>query len=691
MGKKRLVPVKTLPSITNPSQFELPSVSDKDICWVTSLLGLPSGAFQGEDGTDPRHHVLRSMEPMDITACPGSGKTTLLVAKLAILAKRWRYTTQGICVLSHTNAARREIETRLGTTNVGRQLLSYPHFIGTIHGFVNEFLALPWLRSKGIPIKMIDTDICLERRWKALPFNTRSALETNHHARSVLSIEDPECNLGDVRWGKGGVLGENTTTYRAMKGVCEQSISDGYFCYNEMFVWARELLDTIPEIAWIIRDRFPLLFFDEAQDNSEGQSTILHRIFRDGDAAVVRQRFGDANQAIYGSVGAAEASTDKFPDESIKTDIPNSYRFEQDIADLADPLGLTPYGMKGHGPKQMPLAKHPKGRHTVFLFDDDNADRVLHAYADLLIETFSSQELLTGVFTAVGQIHKPSDKDNPRPRHVGHYWSGYDPELSKSEPKPQTFVQYVFAGLGKLRNTGETYHLVEKIAEGILRLASMAKGVTALPRGRYNHRIVLKLFETQPDIQERYTGLVKHFVEHGDSLAEAAWKNGLRTSVHCIAAVIAGTPLDDPEALAFLEWRNEQVSPKLLTATQKSRDNVHRFSKNGKDVAVRIGSVHSVKGENHTATLVLETYWKDRKGRHNLELLLPWLNGENSGGKSVGKEQKERLKIHYVAMTRPSHLLCLAIKKTSFEDDAGNLDQGLLDRLKRRGWQVKLI
>jgi superfamily I DNA/RNA helicase len=88
---------------------------------------------------------------MDVAACPGSGKTTVLIAKLAILAKKWKYRTRGLCVLSHTNAARKIIENRLGNSSEGRRLLSYPHFIGTIHSFVNEFLAIPCLERKVTP------------------------------------------------------------------------------------------------------------------------------------------------------------------------------------------------------------------------------------------------------------------------------------------------------------------------------------------------------------------------------------------------------------------------------------------------------------------------------------------------------------------------------------------------------------
>ncbi|MBD9544752.1 UvrD-helicase domain-containing protein [Ensifer sp. ENS04] len=58
----------------------------------------------------------------------------------------------------------------------------------------------------------------------------------------------------------------------------------GYFCFDELFIWANELLDKRPETAADLRRRFPLVFIDEAQDNSEEPSALLHRIFCAGDA-----------------------------------------------------------------------------------------------------------------------------------------------------------------------------------------------------------------------------------------------------------------------------------------------------------------------------------------------------------------------------------------------------------------------
>jgi len=42
-------------------------------------------------------------------------------------------------------------------------------------------------------------------------------------------------------------------------------------------------------------------------------------------------------------------------------------------------------------------------------------------------------------------------------------------------------------------------------------------------------------------------------------------------------------------------------------------------------------------------------------------------------------------------MTRPTHLLCLAMKKSTFEKGNGEIDQELIEKLKGRGWDVKLI
>src|SRR5258706_8599509 len=92
-------------TVSRASAFSPPEIVDEDVVWVAQMLGLPAHAFTGPDGHDPRLTILKSVEALDVEACPGSGKTTLLVAKLAILARKWTEARRGICILSHTNVA----------------------------------------------------------------------------------------------------------------------------------------------------------------------------------------------------------------------------------------------------------------------------------------------------------------------------------------------------------------------------------------------------------------------------------------------------------------------------------------------------------------------------------------------------------------------------------------------------------
>jgi hypothetical protein len=680
-------PIRGTPPVSDDLPLGQLEVLDADVRWASGALGLPEHAFYGKDGTDPRQAVLKSLETMDVAACPGSGKTTLLVAKLAILAKKWPHRTRGVCVLSHTNAARHQVEARLGSTAIGRRLLSYPHFIGTIHAFVNEFLALPWLRSRGYRIKMVDTDVSLRKRWYALPVATRRAIETNHLDRSLLSIKSVDGDVGDVRWGKG-MLGRDTDTYRKIRESCLAAMAEGYFCYDEMFVWAQDLMEKMPGVVGTIRGRFPLLFIDEAQDNSEQQSLILSRIFMDGNGAVVRQRFGDENQAIFDFVGAQEAKTDPFPCDAVRKDLPNSHRFGPGIAKLADPLGLVPYGLVGQGPKIALTSGPGEARHTVFLFSNDNIGQVLDAYACLLLETFSEAELKVGTFTAVGQVHRGID-DEHRPRHVGHYWTGYDPELASREPHPRTFVQYLSAGMRSAEAVGQTYPATEKIAEAMFRLAGMVDGATGFSRQRRGYHAALEACAGDGIARRAYEELIADLVLRREALTEESWNSRWAEVVRKVATAIAGAPLG-ADACGFLAWPDDLAGAGSPATIRKNRDNFYRVQKDGRQVAIRVGSIHSVKGETHTATLVLETFWQDRSGRHNLELLLPWMNGRKSGSGSAGVQQQTRLKVHYVAMTRPTHLLCVAMKRSTFEND-GAMNQELIQVLGDWGWQVRAL
>ncbi len=195
-------------------------ITDDDIKWVESLMG------NGIHFNTSQRDAIRNLDSVDIQAFPGSGKTTTLVAKLAILAKKWPFTHSGICVLSHTNVARSEIETRLGNTPEGAKLLSYPHFVGTLHSFFDTYVALPWIRSKGVHLNMIDTDYVRALRWNKLLQGTQSYFNRNNKDESICGYVK---KWGNIAWDNGG------KTRTELLETIKRSQEAGYFTYDEVF------------------------------------------------------------------------------------------------------------------------------------------------------------------------------------------------------------------------------------------------------------------------------------------------------------------------------------------------------------------------------------------------------------------------------------------------------------------------
>lgn len=664
MLRLRLLMVGQLHSFSHP----FPPISDQEIAWVCGVMRLPPTAFSGADGADPRLAVMRSLETLDVEACPGSGKTTLLVAKLAILANRWRSKGQGICVLSHTNAARAEIGDRLGSTSAGHLLLQHPHFIGTIHSFVNEFLALPWLRSKGWPIKSIDNDIALNDRWYRLPINTRGYLEKKFQNKYSLNY-----TTKDFTGGGKDAHGPETNTHRLMLSACKNSTEAGYYCFDEMFIWADELIEKSPEVISTLRQRFPLVFIDEVQDNSELQSAFLHRLFMAGGAPIVRQRFGDSNQAIYHKAGASGAITDIFPGPH-KEDLPNSFRFGQKIADLAAPLGVCPQPLVGRGPTKSRIVQSEM-EGVLFLFTDESIGDVLPAYAKQLIASFSPESLARGDFRAVAGVHR-AEKDDHLPRFMGHYAPTYDPDVSGKHPKPATLAQYLARARLSLDEPGDTHPIVNGCADGVLALVKRAGGEIPFSLRKSSHRYVLEILQNA-EIRVRYFSLLDFLINVRCRPSPEAWAAQIVPEVLVIAEAILGQKIKSQNE--FLAWGDEKEEAQAI-AMQKDT-NIFQYPNDDPKVSIRLGSIHGVKGETHTATLVLESYHQT----HHLKALIKWLTGQSpkSGADNTGEKDalKDRLKLHYVAMTRPSHLLCLAMRKDAFSAKQ-------LELVKKRGWQV---
>ena len=664
-------------------QSLIPEVVDEDVEWIRGVMNL--------EFDQSRQEFLRARTTLDVSACPGSGKTTLVVAKLAIMARKWPHRTKGICVLSHTNAAREEIQRRLHGTAVGQQLLSYPHFIDTIHGFVNRFLALPWLNSNGFPSATVDDDVttaCRRRAIGAQNYRTVDVfLKRKNSGFDRIRIRDRNLAF-DI--GKPFPAGPSKVTYKLAKQAVEAAAHAGYFCYDEMFVWANALLEDCPAVPTLLRRRFPLVIVDEMQDTSELQVGILDSVFPRSGSEVALQRVGDPNQAIFEGDQDGTTESGAFPDPATCLKIPNSFRFGSSIAALASPFAVDaagPNGLQGVGPRVVEDAPACCSN-AVFIFPDAEPQGVLDVYGQHVLSTFSDEALAVGVVAAVGAVHRDAREVTLGhahfPKTVPHYWSGYTAEVARREPHPRTLIQYVRGAQALVRDGRDLSPGVEKVASGLVRLARHAGGTELMGRRAPKHRALVEALETNVEAAAAYRRLLRAFLIDWETHTPASWIQR-RADILVVAAGLSTSGTTPNPENSFLRWDKQDPSLAVPAATTRldAGPNVYRVEDGaGRRVEIHLGSIHSVKGQTHLATMLLSTYWHD----HSAKKMLPWLLGEKVNLNGAGARDRARLQQTYVATTRPSHLVCLAVPRSVLRDEV-EMDRHAAT-LRSRGWAV---
>jgi DNA helicase II / ATP-dependent DNA helicase PcrA len=96
-----------------------------------------------------------------------------------------------------------------------------------------------------------------------------------------------------------------------------------------------------------------------------------------------------------------------------------------------------------------------------------------------------------------------------------------------------------------------------------------------------------------------------------------------------------------------------------------------------RSIEIQVGTIHSVKGQTHDATLLLETFLR----APDLKYLLPFIGGKPRP-RTMTPAMSRRFYLSYVALSRAQHLVCLAIQK----QHVNQVDQ---DRLRNAGWEVQ--
>lgn len=636
-----------------------------------------------------RLKFIRSLDSCDLLAVPGSGKTTALQAKLYCLSRLRPYSAiNGILVLSHTNAAVDEIKKKL--SKVCPNLFEYPNFVGTIQDFVDSYLAIPYYNTRhSNPISRIDTAICKEeflkafqnkwirndKVWSWYKYNGIEQAKnfgikatTDGHLIPWNYTIQKEFKVASTKIPKTWKGYEEKNRKHILKILCELKIhmlDRGILSYDDCYVLAQLYINRCPRIKSILRKRFKYVFIDETQDLQEHQLEIMDQLFCDD--SVCFQRIDDVNQSIF-HVGSD--STDcAWEPRSVQT-FNNSMRLTSPVASIVDAfmfrreLGQAVRGTRNTNPVIKPY---------LLVYDYEHRDLLMEKFEEL-IETYDLNNIPEKKygFHIIGWNSKwPDDREfNPKELRLMDLYPEY-----VSEEYSTKYAESIADYVDKMRNLSdnkERMSIINEIMCECLRL------------------------NNKNDLCDRPftpTSLLNFLKSEDNNL----FKNYKLLAFAIVKLMVLSQYQEVYDKIQNLaEWLLEQmgvtksdeyasfISEPYIPNTENPQQEHSRL---------QIETVHHAKGQTHCATLYIETMYqgkyesihvnKEKKKATKTKAAVYYPNPfyKETGEQQKGAYIQSAMKMTYVGLSRPTHLLCYAMHKSSYE---------LYDveKLKNSGWQI---
>lgn len=627
----------------------------------------------GCDFTHPSQvDFLAKVTPCDVQAAPGNGKTTLLAAKLALLSRNWSTRRQGVCVISHTNAARTEVEDLIARHPTAARLMAYPHFTGTVTAFINQYLALPYLRGLGWSVRQIDDDAFAAEVLRRYP--SFWALK-QQAARAAATVEkwvtrldlDPDFDNSNaepdsllVRRQKGQ-HGADTHCGKALAKLKALMIKSGLYRYADMTALAWRALRDNPVLAERLRDRFPLVILDEAQDTHGEQLRLLEHVFKQGGA--VFQRLGDSNQTLYEDDGANPAywapGLGCIP-------LDTSRRFGGEIAAFASRLTSR------QAQTIVGLGARPTSR-VMFLFDEATIGGVLGAFAEEARALWGDNCSTRDVWAVASRHNLAGKKGAWQPKSLVDYHPAYRSE-SGPRAKANLLCRQLQRAAVRHAAARPPAEVSEMLAVAVSGLARVHGWKAANDRPITVHNVWAALSHHDLALPRVVRRLLRDHVLTGDAVwEEAAWLAFMEELLSLFSPHPQGAKGEIADFCSFVgEQKIELADPERCSTKQV------RFG----DLTLRLGSIHSVKGKSVDGILVVESeVWKGSRADEqciDLSTVLPRAFGvTDQPFTGVGLTAATNV---FVGVTRPRELLGLALRKSEAAK--------LIEPARDQGWKL---
>jgi DNA helicase-2/ATP-dependent DNA helicase PcrA len=378
----------------------------------------------------------------------------------------------------------------------------------------------------------------------------------------------------------------------------------------------------------------------------------------------VMQRFGDVDQKILSDEANVGLLT--FPRQGHGC-ISTSKRFGGAIAHAVGSVRMSGAAVVGEG-----ADIHPP---VLLLYPTSTVTKVISHFGRIVIERLSEKYVGSRDVKAMC-ARKAGEGAVEAGRHIRDYWPAYGDGLPSTSMRAANFWSLVGDAGQTLQNASLSAR-VSDIRRALLLVlrdagAPMSKDLRdgrALPRAA-NAFAPTGLIEA----------LTRQLALSGEHLCSNDQRAGLFQLMYERLKPYLPDSLALDEFKALGVFSEQEAATSVATLISTTCDVTHQ----GRILQFGIGTVAGMKGETHSASLVLESYGGTSR-KYDVALGLEYIAGMPSKALAkLPKTQQAQMRNLYVAMSRPTALLCLAANES-------RVSQKVHDALVTKGWHIESV
>lgn len=533
----------------------------------------------------------------------------------------------------------------------------------TIQSFVDQYLAIPaYIEIFGRRPDKIDKEWYdaklkqqLVQQWKYIGNKTLTFCHQNEEYKNYpysICFSDFEISAGNkcVSLSLDLNIPEKKEIYDRLVSLKKRLLQFGILSYDDAYYLASCYLSKHPSLNILFSKRFPYVFIDEMQDTDSTQINLLGRLF---DNSVVLQRIGDINQTIFNFDSEIECPWKPINQNILE--ITGSKRFSNSIATAIKSVCVHPQHLNGN-------LYIPNIKPTIISFSDDNIEKVIPRFGDLIIE-HNLDIIPGGHFKAVGWVGKPHHTKHTIP----NYWNGYEKEIQTKNSEYTNLAGYLVPATDEyIRINGAKFYRMA-ILRALLKCLRIVGKPTDQPL-----RSEEALFKYLKEKDENFCYTLEMKLSEWCMLIHS--KHSVKEKIVSFIRIQFGTFFNIDNIGLLNDFLDDKIYQKPVSHLTNANSNLYTHVKGAKKIDIEISTIHGVKGQTHIATLYLETFHYE----YDILKIMEYLKGNHPP--PIQKRIQSNLRISYVGMSRPSHLLCLAVHSAHLT--------GHSESLLSAGWDI---